>query len=98
MAKLRFSRRAKADLFNIGAYTLRMWGEEQAIVYLDDLEECCRMLANYPKLGRACDDIASGLCRTERGRHVIFYREDTGGIRVSRSLHQGMMPERWANP
>ena len=30
----------------------------------------------------------------ESGRHVVFYREDTGGILVSRILHQRMLPER----
>jgi plasmid stabilization system protein ParE len=27
------------------------------------------------------------------GRHVVFYREDTRGILVSRILHQRMLPE-----
>jgi plasmid stabilization system protein ParE len=32
----------------------------------------------------------------ECGRHVVFYREDAGGILVSRILHQRMLPERHA--
>jgi plasmid stabilization system protein ParE len=32
----------------------------------------------------------------ERGRHVIFCREDAGGILVWRILHQRMLPERHA--
>lgn len=94
MAKFRFSRRAKADLRGIGAYTLRTWGEDQTIRYIDDIEECCRMLAGNPKLGRACDDVGRGIRRMERGRHVIFYREDAKGILVSRILHRSMLPER----
>ena len=96
MAAFRFSRRAEADLLGIGAHTLRTWGEDQAIRYLDDLEACCQMLADNPMLGRACDDVRPGLRRMERGRHVVFYREDTGGILVSRILHQRMLPERHA--
>ena len=30
----------------------------------------------------------------ERGRHVVFYRVDAGGILVSRILHERMLPER----
>ena len=94
MTLLRFSRRAEADMLSIGAYTLRTWGESQAIRYLGDLEACCQMLADNPALGRTCDDVRPGLRRMEFGRHVVFYREDTGGILVSRILHQRMLPER----
>jgi plasmid stabilization system protein ParE len=30
----------------------------------------------------------------EHGRHVVFYRQEAGGIPVSRILHQRMLPER----
>ncbi len=96
MAAFRFSRRAEADLLSISAYTLRTWGEDQTVRYIDDLEACCRILANNPALGRACDDVRPGLRRMERGRHVVFYRENAGGILVSRILHQRMLPEREA--
>lgn len=94
MAVVRFSRRAEADLLDIGLYTLRTWGVEQASRYIDDLEGCCRLLAGNPGLGRACDDIRPSLRRIERGRHVIFYRQDAMGVLVSRILHQRMLPER----
>lgn len=96
MAAFRFSRRAEANLLRIGAYTLRTWGEDQAIRYLDDLEACCQALAENPSLGRACDDVRPGLRRMERGRHIVFYRVDAGGILVSRILHRRMLPERHA--
>lgn len=80
----------------IGNYTLRTWGEEQAIRYIDDLETCCQQLPGNPQLGRACDDIRPGLRRMEHRRHVIFYRQQAGGILVSRILHQRMLPERHA--
>lgn len=96
MAAFRFSGRAEADLLSIGAYTLRTWGEDQTIRYINDLEACCRMLADNPALGRACENVRPGLRRMERGRHVVLYREDAGGILVSRILHQRMLPERHA--
>ncbi len=90
----RFSRRAEADLQGIGRYTLQTWGTSQTIRYLDDLESCCRMLANKPGLGRARDDVRLGLRRMGCGQHVVFYRVEAGGILVSRILHQRMLPER----
>jgi toxin ParE1/3/4 len=93
VASFRFSRGAEADLL-IAAHTLRTWGQDQTIRYIDDLEACCRMLADNPALGRVSDDVRPGLRRVEYGRHVFFYREAAGGILVSRILHQRTLPER----
>lgn len=94
MATVRFSRSAKADLLGIGAYTLETWGKAQAERYLVGLAECTEMLAGNPLLGRLCDWIRPGLYRFEKGRHVVFYRKEEGGILVSRILHRSMLPDR----
>jgi toxin ParE1/3/4 len=91
-----FSRRGEADLLEIADYTLRNWGEAQAIRYIDALESCCNGLAQNPELGRRCNDVRPGLRRMESGKHVIFYRQHQGGILVSRILHQRMLPARHA--
>jgi toxin ParE1/3/4 len=96
VAIFRFSTRAEGDLLDIGSYTLRTWGDDQAIRYLGDLEACCQRLADNPTAGRSCDEIRPGLRRMEFGRHVVFYRVSPGGILVSRILHQRMLPERHA--
>jgi toxin ParE1/3/4 len=92
VALVRFSRSAEADLLSIGDYTLRTWGEDQAVRYLDALEVSCQMLAENPALGRACDHIRPSLRRLEHGRHVVFYRQVAEGILISRILHQRMLP------
>jgi toxin ParE1/3/4 len=94
MATVRFSRSAKADLLTIGAYTLETWGRAQAERYLADLAECAEMLAGNPGLGRICDRIRPGLYRFEKGRHILFYRKEEGGILISRILHRHMLPDR----
>src|SRR5271157_3790288 len=94
MAAYRLSRLAEADLLDIASYTLETWGHDQAVRYVDDLEACCRKLADNPEMGRACDHIRPGLRRMEHGRHVLFYRIEGKGILVSRILHQRMLPER----
>jgi len=88
MESFRFSRRAEADLLSIADYTLRKWGKAQAARYLGEFETCCQMLAGNPALGRICEEVRPGLRRHEHGRHVLFYRQEGGGILVSRILHQ----------
>ena len=95
MSRFRLSRTAEADLLSIGDYTLRRWGVEQAVRYLDSLEFCCQMLAGRPSLGRSCGDVRPGLRRMEHGKHVVFFRQAPGGILVSRVLHQRMLPDRF---
>ncbi|MGA3344559.1 MAG: type II toxin-antitoxin system RelE/ParE family toxin [Terracidiphilus sp.] len=93
MPTLQFSRNAKADLLNIGAYTLQTWGAAQAERYLDGLERRTKLLASNPLLGRLCEWIRPGLFRFERDRHVLFHRRQEEGILISRILHQSMLPE-----
>jgi toxin ParE1/3/4 len=94
MATYRLSARAKNDLRKIAAYTLRVWGRQQTITYIADLRSYCSEITLNPALDRGCDYLAPGLLRSERNKHVIFYRRDSTGIRVSRILHQSMLPER----
>ncbi len=96
MGVFRLSRLAEADLLSIGAYTLLTWCETQTIRYLNELEACCQQLADNPASGRSCDDIRPGLNRKEQGKHVIFFRREPGGIRMSRIMHERMLPERHA--
>ncbi len=96
MPAFRFSRRAEDDLRAIADYTLRTWGKAQAARYLGELEVCCQTLARNPALGRSCDDVRPGLRRMEHGKHVVFYRQERGGILISRILHQRMLPDKHA--
>jgi toxin ParE1/3/4 len=96
MDLVRLSLRARADLLSIGAYTLQTWGGAQAVRYLDGLEKFGKVLAANPALGRACHFIRPCLHHFEKGRHVLFYRQEESGILVSRILHQSMLPEQQA--
>jgi toxin ParE1/3/4 len=94
MKSFRLTRRAELDLEEIADYTRSNWGEEQCLTYLDALEECCRRVAEYPNLGRACDDIHPGYFRMEQGRHALFFRKIEEGVLIVRILHVRMLPER----
>lgn len=93
MASVRYSRQAEDDLLDIGRYTLETWGAEQADRYLSEIEACCQRLAENAEMGRSCDEIRRGLRKMLHRKHVVYYRSEAGGVRVSRILHQGMSPE-----
>ena len=91
MARVRLTVRARTDLKEIVAYTLRIWGKAQAAGYLDSVESHLQQLAELPLLGRRCSDFDDDLRRSEHAKHVIFYRQAPDGIVVSRILHQRML-------
>jgi toxin ParE1/3/4 len=88
----RFSRRADADLTEIGAYGAAKWGETKALLYADQLETCCRLVATNPGIARKCDGVLAGYRRMEQGRHVLFFKFDERGALVVRVLHMRMLP------
>jgi len=52
-------------LVSIGTCALRSRGEAQTVRYLDELEDCCRQLADNVASGRACDYVRPGLYRSD---------------------------------
>lgn len=94
MSEYFLSESARADLEGIVDYTIERWGAAQAEGYLDEMIRCFERLAASPELGRRCDGLMRGLRRFEHGRHVIFYRSISGGIRIGRVLHQSALPTR----
>jgi toxin ParE1/3/4 len=46
-----------------------------------------------PDIGRTRDEISPGMRRLESGRHVVYFREASAGVRIVRILHQRMLPE-----
>jgi toxin ParE1/3/4 len=95
LSSLRFSLLAEEDLDEIGAYTLRKWGPEQAVRYLNDLRACCRNLAANPLVGRQCSEVLPGLCRFEHGKHVVFFRRHADGITIYPAPRRGSSGQAW---
>lgn len=93
MARFQLSLRAEKDFLGILNYTLQAWNEAQAHRYFDRIESCCELLAEKPLIGRSCEWISPGLRRMEEASHVIFYRQDSEGVKIVRILHANMLPE-----
>jgi toxin ParE1/3/4 len=83
---------AKADLQDISRYTRQTWGKSQARTYVVHMRDRCQWLAGNPNLGRLYGSARPGLRRMEQGSHVIFYRETSSGVLITRILHRGMLP------
>ena|SRR5829696_311365 len=86
MAQLRFSAAAERDLIDIGNFIARE-NPAAAAVLVERLEEHCQVLAAYPLIGRARDELAPGLRSLAFGRYVIFYRVPDDCVEIVRVLH-----------
>ena len=82
--------RAREDLKAIWRYSHRQWGERQADLYLQQLDDGNRSLAHFPDLGVPCDEIRAGYRKLHVNRHLVFCRRDDQRIEIVRVLHQAM--------
>lgn len=89
-----FTARATEDLREIGRYTKREWGLEQARRYRQELELALKKLSLSPRIGLARDDIAEHVRSFQVASHIAFYLLRKDGITVLRVLHPSMDVER----
>ncbi len=78
--------RAEADLVDIWNFIAED-SEAQADVFIDELDEKLRSLAENPHIGRVRNELAENLRSFPVGRFVIFYLPLVDGIEVVRVLH-----------
>jgi toxin ParE1/3/4 len=91
MAKFSLTKRAMADLIDIGRYTQEYWGLDQRNKYLTMLDSCFQDLAEKPAKGRDSSDIRHGYRKMNVGSHVVFYRQKRSDeIEIVRVLHGRM--------
>ncbi len=88
--EVRLSPAAQSDLDGVFDYTVRQWGLEQAVRYMESLENACAALAAGPAQAQDCSDIRPGYRRATAGRHSIYFRIEDYGIAVVRILHHRM--------
>ncbi|MCI0488370.1 MAG: type II toxin-antitoxin system RelE/ParE family toxin [Blastocatellia bacterium] len=86
MARFIRSESAHADLLEIWEY-LAEDNPISADAFIDTLNEKCRMIAGFPEMGRAREELAPRLRSFPVGRFVIYYRPMENGIEIVRMLH-----------
>lgn len=93
MSGFELSRRARADLVEIGVYGAERWGDAQSERYVSALYVVFHRLAEGRARGRRCDRIRPGLWRIEQVSHVVFFRRLPSGVFICRVLHRRQLPE-----
>ena len=89
MASYRLSDRAEAELVEVYDYTEETFGEYQADGYLSGLDRTFGLLADFPDIGRACDELRVGYRRFRFQSHFVFYTVEPDGIVIRAVLHGG---------
>jgi toxin ParE1/3/4 len=77
---------AEADLEEIWWY-IAQDNPDAADVLLDQIEERCAVVAQFPLMGTARHDLLPSLRSLAVGNYVVFYLPLNGGIEVARVLH-----------
>ncbi len=76
MASFRLSASAEADLIAIYDYTEATFGEYQAEAYLSGLDRTFGLLADFPGIGQAVDELRAGYRRFRFQSYFVFYTAD----------------------
>ncbi|MHB1095975.1 MAG: type II toxin-antitoxin system RelE/ParE family toxin [Gemmatimonadaceae bacterium] len=86
MKRVTLSPAAAQDLADIAAHVA---ADRPSAVngVLDALELACRLVAQYPGVGRARDEIDVGVRSFPIGAYVLFYYPNAQGIGIARILH-----------
>lgn len=80
--RLELSRRAQADLDDIRDYSAERFGHEQAIGYLDGIEQVFRRTLDFPEIGLVHGD---GNARSyPAGEHRVYYEQAADRVFVLR--------------
>ncbi len=86
MAKVRRTKRANQDLISIWRH-IALDNPEAATRQLTEIEQKFQLLAHFPKIGRAREDIRKGLRTYPCSEYLILYRQTAGTIEIVRIGH-----------
>jgi toxin ParE1/3/4 len=84
------SNKADNEVKEIFKYSYVTFGENQAHIYINGLENCFENLVENPHLGRSCHSIRAGYFRFEYISHIIFYTLEPDTVLISRVIHKSM--------
>jgi toxin ParE1/3/4 len=96
MAEYRLTDRARADLLDIYDFTEGKFGAYQAEAYYAGLVRSFGLLADFPRIGQAVDELALGYRRFRFQSHLIFLHRPARSRRNPR--HRSQRPRHQAAP
>lgn len=86
MIALRFTWRAWRDLENIGDY-IALENPLRAVSYTAELEQHCRLLAEFPHVGTRRRDLGRGIRILPHGPYLILYSVTRRRVEIRRIVH-----------
>jgi toxin ParE1/3/4 len=90
MTPCKFTESAKRDLEDITEYTVKAWGKQQTLKYLDELQSKTIALSQNPNLGTERNNIYPNLLSFPVRKHIIYYLKQEEGVIIVRILHANM--------
>ncbi len=90
MANLIKTKLAEEDLIAIWMYTYQEWGERQADLYLDDLNEAFMRIVRFPEIARERTELSPPARIHPHKHHLVVYTFDESNITIIRVLHESM--------
>ena len=86
---------AESSLKDIALWTVKQFGEKQAIKYRDELIACIKLLAgDNPPHAKSCENLVTGknqnLFYYQQGSHYIIFRETSKQLEILEFFHQKM--------
>jgi toxin ParE1/3/4 len=92
MAKYHLTREARADVSDIGGFSVKRWGREQAKAYLSGLMNTINLVAQNPAIGTCRLELGSDIFSFPHISHVIYYTFVKEQLFVIGILHKRMIP------
>ena len=77
---------AESDLDEIWLY-IALDNLDIADRFIDELNDQCESLAEFPEMGKACDELAPDLRMFPVDNYLIFYRPVEDGVDIVRVIH-----------
>lgn len=87
MSRYILSLKTQKDIEEIYYHSLKVFGKDKAIEYLEGLREIFELLARNPELGKNRKEIRPGLFSLPYRSHLVFYRKLPSQLRIVRVLH-----------
>jgi toxin ParE1/3/4 len=84
--RFRFSRKAEADIEDIGDFIARE-NSARAITFVQELRARCRTLTSNPEAAPKRNELGVGVRMTVFGRYLILYVVHEGLLEIRRVVH-----------
>ena len=88
--RVRISREALSDLYDIWDYTFHKWSKELADRYYDRIFEEIDFISKNAHLGISFEHVRKNYRASKVKSHLIFYRIENNSVEIIRILNQRM--------